>query len=116
MHVWRSQTRTVCNVKPQINPNYIPTLCLQQSELEKDIQGRKEQAAFVEKLVDELFTNNENVSTRQIPAWFRFRKQLPMTANSKINYAALAEESLLGTEISVSMEESNISVESISIK
>ena len=84
--------------------------------LENDIQGRKEQVAFVRKLVDELFTNNESVSTRRIPAWFRFREQLPLISNSKINYATLAEESLLGTEISVSMEEFNILVGSTSIK
>lgn len=105
-----------CVVSPLYDDRKFGNVAVADIVLENDIQDRKEQVAFVGKLIDEMFTNNENVSTRQIPAWFRFRKQLPMTANSKINYTALAEEKLIGTEISVSMEESNISVGSISIK
>lgn len=105
-----------CVVSPIYDDGKFGNVAVADIVLENDIQDRKGQVAFVGKLIDEMFTNNENVSTRQIPAWFRFRKQLPMTANSKINYTALAEENLLGMEISVSMEESNISVESISIK
>lgn len=105
-----------CVVSPIYDSTKFGNVAIADIVLEKEILVRKEQVAFVAKIIDEAFTNNENVSTRQIPAWFRFRKQLPLTANSKINYTALAEESLLGKEISVSIEESNISVENISIK
>lgn len=105
-----------CVVSPLYDSDKCGNVAVANIVLEEDIWERKEQVTFVEKLVDKLFTNNENVSTRQIPAWFRFKSQLPLTANSKIKYTALTEEKLLGTEISVSMDESNVSVESISIK
>lgn len=104
-----------CVVSPLYDTKKFGNVVLADIVLKENIKVRKEQVAFVEKLVDELFINNENVSTRQIPTWFRFREQLPLTANSKINYIALAEEDLLGTEILVSMEESNISLGGISI-
>lgn len=80
------------------------------------IPERKEQVAFVEELVQKVFTDNESVSTRQIPAWFRFRESLPLTANSKVNYNALAKEPLQGNEVAVIVEETNISVEKITVQ
>ena len=105
-----------CVVSPIYDSEKYGNVAVADIVLEKKITTRKDQVTFIKKLVDELFANNENVSTRQIPAWFRFRKQMPLTANSKIDYAALLQEDLLGTEISVSMEETNISVGSILIK
>lgn len=35
------------------------------------------QVTLVEKIVQDQFVNNADVSARQIPAWFRFRKSLP---------------------------------------
>jgi len=80
------------------------------------IPSRPEQVAFVEKLIQAQFINNADVSARQIPAWFRFRKNLPLTVNSKINYHALAKEPLNGQEIAVHIEETNISVDKITVK
>ena len=81
-----------------------------------NIPERSEQVSFVEKLIQTVFTDNESVSTRQIPAWFRFRTSLPLTANSKVNYNALAKEPLQGNEVEVVVEETNISVERIAVK
>ena len=80
------------------------------------IPSREEQVKLVDKLIHSQFINNPEVSARQIPAWFRFRESLPMTVNSKVNYNALANEPLNGSEVAVCIEETNISVGKISVK
>jgi len=80
------------------------------------IPSRPEQVAFVKKLIQAQFVNNTDVSARQIPAWFRFRESLPLTVNSKTDYNALAKEPLSGQEIAVHIEETNISVDKITVK
>ena len=80
------------------------------------VPSRDEQVKLVEKLIQAQFISNSDVSTRQIPVWFRFRESLPLTAHSKVNYNALAKEPLNGTEIAVCIEETNISVDKITVK
>lgn len=80
------------------------------------IPSREEQVKLVEKLIYSQFISNADVSTRQIPVWFRFRESLPLTANSKVDYNALAKETLTGNEIAVLIEETNISVDKIAVK
>lgn len=82
----------------------------------KVIPSREEQVKLVEKLIQVQFINNADVSARQIPVWFRFRESLPLTVNSKINYNALANEPLDGSEVAVLIEETNISVDRITVK
>ena len=81
-----------------------------------NIPTRDEQVKLVEKLIQTQFINNADVSARQIPAWFRFRKNLPLTVNSKVNYNALAKEPLSGNDVAVYIEETNISVDKIIVK
>ena len=80
------------------------------------IPAREDQVKLIEKLIQTQFINNADVSARQIPAWFRFRKSLPLTVNSKVNYNALAQEPLNGNEVAVQIEETNISVDKIVVK
>ena len=77
---------------------------------EHEKMTRAAQVNLVERLIKEIFINNPNVSTRQIPMWFRFRDNMPMTVNSKTDHRALAEEILHGDEVCVTMEESNLTV------
>ena len=80
------------------------------------VPPREEQVRLVERLIHTQFIRNADVSARQIPAWFRFRDCLPLTANSKVNYSALEQEPLTGKEIAVLIAETNISVEKIIVK
>lgn len=82
---------------------------------DNNISRREEQVKLVEKLIQMQFINNANVSARQIPVWFRFREKMPLTANSKVDYNALAKEPLTGTEVFVQIEETNISVNRITV-
>lgn len=81
-----------------------------------NIPTRNEQVKLVEELIKTQFINNADVSARQIPAWFRFKKSLPLTVNSKVNYNALAKEPLSGNDVAVYIEETNISVDKIIVK
>lgn len=83
---------------------------------DNSIPTREEQVNLVEKLIQNQFINNPDVSARQIPAWFRFRENLPLTVNSKVNYNALAKEPLKGDEVAIYIEETNISVDKIVVK
>lgn len=84
--------------------------------LDNIVPSREEQVKAVKKLIQAQFINNADVSARQIPAWFRFRENLPLTVNSKVNYNALAQEALNGNEVAVHIEETNISVDKIIVK
>lgn len=75
----------------------------------------EEKVAYVEKIIQELFINNPAVSSRQIPSKFRFRDSMPFSSNGKVNYNALINEGLNGEEISVILEETNISIGDIKI-
>lgn len=74
-----------------------------------------EKVDYIENLIHNNFTNNPLVSTRQIPSKFRFRNSIPITSNGKVDYNALANEKLTGNEISVEIEETNISVGNIKV-
>lgn len=69
----------------------------------------------VEQIINEAFINNTGVSTRQIPTKFKFRKEFPMTINNKVNYREIESEQLTGDEISVIINETNVSVSGITI-
>lgn len=75
----------------------------------------EEQKEFVEEIIEKYFINNESVSARQIPTKFSFKNSLPLTANSKVDYKQVAKEGLNGEEITVEIEETNISVGSIKV-
>lgn len=84
--------------------------------LEDNIElSDEEKVAYVEKIIQELFINNPSVSTRQIPSKFRFRDSMPLSNNGKVNYNAIINEGLNGEEISVILEETNISIGDIKI-
>ena len=70
---------------------------------------------MVEKIINEAFINNSNVSTRQIPTKFIFRDSFPMTVNNKVDFRAISQEELTGDEISVEINETNVSVSGIKV-
>lgn len=70
---------------------------------------------IVRQIIDEQFISNPNMSSRQIPSKWRIRQSMPLTANSKVNFNALQEEGLDGSEITVEIEETNLSVGEIRV-
>ena len=75
----------------------------------------EERISIVKDIIQKQFVNNSNVSTRQIPTRFKFRTELPVSKNSKIDFNAITKEEISGDEIAVDMEETNISVGNINI-
>lgn len=70
---------------------------------------------ITKEIIEEQILKNPQMSSRQIPRKVKYRDSLPMTKNSKTNFNALINEGLDGTEISVNVEETNISVGKIDI-
>lgn len=70
---------------------------------------------IVKQIIDEQFIGNPNMSSRQIPSKWKIRQSMPLTANSKVNVNALQQEGLDGSEITVEIEETNLSVGEIKI-
>ena len=68
-----------------------------------------------EEIIRKQILENPNMSSRQIPRKVKYRDNLPMTKNSKTDFNALIKEGLDGTEVSVNVEETNISVGKIDI-
>ena len=104
-----------CVVSPHFDELKFGNISVADIVVSPELTDRSSQVEFVKGLVTSAFTNNENVSTRQIPSYFRFKKILPQTVNSKIDYRVLADEGLHGDEVEVVLDETNISVASIHI-
>ncbi len=70
---------------------------------------------LTEEIIKSQIIDNHNMSSRQIPAKIKYRDSLPLTANSKVNFNALINEGYDGSEISVNVEETNLSVGTIEV-
>ena len=105
-----------CVITPFFDETLLGNMIMANIVLEDGIElNDEEKIEFSERLINECFVNNPNTQTRQIPAKIKFKDSMPLTANSKINYNALAKEGITGEEISVILEETNISVGGIKI-
>ena len=71
--------------------------------------------SITEQIINNQFINNPNMSSRQIPKKIKYRENLPLSKNSKVNFKALEQEGIDGTEITVNIEETNLSVGKIQI-
>ncbi len=70
---------------------------------------------MIREIVDKYIVANPNMSSRQIPSKFKIRKSIPLTKNSKIDFNRLISEGIVGNEINVDVDETNLSVGNIEI-
>lgn len=77
--------------------------------------SEKEKVSLVEDIVYNQIIGDSTTSSRQIPAKFVFKDSLPLTKNNKVDYKQLIQEQLDGSEISVDVFETNLTVEEIYI-
>ena len=75
----------------------------------------EEALEIVKDIVYNQIIASKDMSSRQIPAKFKIRKELPLTKNSKVDFNALRNEILTGEEINVDVSETNLSVSDIKI-
>lgn len=85
-------------------------LVLNESDLSDE-----EKIEIVKEIVYKQIIDNHDMSSRQIPAKFKIRENMPLSKNSKIDFNALAKEPLDGSEICVDVKETNLTVENINI-
>ena len=105
-----------CVISPVYDNKRFGNIVLATIVLEDDLQlSDAEKVDFVKNLIDKYFIHNPEVSSRQIPYKIRFRDSLVYSANSKNDFNALIKEGLSGEEITIELEETNISVGDINI-
>ncbi|MGM9881708.1 MAG: AMP-binding protein [Bacilli bacterium] len=75
----------------------------------------EEQIEVVRDIVYNNIIGNPTMSSRQIPSKFKIRMEMPLTKNSKIDFNALKNEPLDGSEINVDVSETNLTVDHIQI-
>lgn len=74
-----------------------------------------EKVSYVERLIKDYFVNNPSMSSRQIPSKFKFRDKLPLTVNGKVDFNFIINDGISGDEITVELEETNISIGNMKI-
>lgn len=83
--------------------------------LEREDISIEEAIEVVREIVYKNIIGNPEMSSRQIPAKFKIRTSMPLTRNSKIDFNALRSEGIVGDEINVDVNETNLTVDTIEI-
>ena len=78
--------------------------------------NEQEKVSLVERIIQERFVDNHALSARQIPTKFIFIKELPKKLSDKIDYEKIDNYGFDGSEISVELDESNVSLNGIEVK
>ncbi len=81
----------------------------------KDENIDVDSVTIINDIVNNTILNNPEMSSRQIPSKFRIRESLPMTKNNKVDFKALSNEDLDGSEINVDVEETLLDVGNIKV-
>ena len=105
-----------CVVSPYNDENKFGNMPMANIVLEDGIKlTEEEKITYVEKIIKNCFIDNPSVSTRQIPSKFKFKESMPLTDNGKIDYNEIINEGINGDEITVELEETNISIGNINV-
>lgn len=105
-----------CVISPYFDDSKFGNMTMATIVLENQVEkSSKEKVEFVKKIINDYFVKNPNVSTRQIPTKFKFKTKLPITSNGKVDFKALINEGITGDEITVELEETNISIGEINV-
>lgn len=111
----RDKNIKYCIISPYTDTEKYGNMILANIVLNYELLTEEDKISYVRKIIDESFVSNPEVSSRQIPSKFKFRSELPLTRNGKVDFKALINEGLTGDEISVILEETNISIGNIEI-
>lgn len=104
-----------CVISPYVDSEKYGNMILANIVLNEELSTEEEKIAYVKKIINEAFITNPEVSSRQIPSKFKFRSEMPLTRNGKVDFKALINEGLTGEKISVILEETNISIGEIQV-
>ena len=77
--------------------------------------SEEEKIEVIKDIVYNNIIGDSTMSSRQIPAKFKIRESMPLTKNSKVDFNALKNEPLDGSEINVDVSETNLTVDHIEI-
>lgn len=83
--------------------------------LKREDYSEDEIIEIVRDIVYKNIIGNSTMSSRQIPAKFKVRVNMPISKNGKVDFNALRKEELTGDEINVDVNETNLTVDTIEI-
>lgn len=83
--------------------------------LKKENLSDEDEIKVVEDIVYNNIIGDPTMSSRQIPAKFKIRSDMPITKNGKVDFVTLRNEDLDGSEINVDVSETNLTVDHIEI-
>lgn len=107
---------TDCVITPYEDPDYHGNMPMVDLIVENGLlNSLEDETEFIRELIQKCFMENPDMSTRQIPGRFRFRSEFPMTANSKVDYRALAAEDSEQYHVSCKLNETNLSLGELEI-
>ena len=105
-----------CVITPYHEEKYYGNMPMVDIVLEDDVDLAKfDKEEFVSRIINERFISNPNISSRQIPARFRFKTELPITKNGKVDFVGLKNEDPNNCDIFVDVDETNIQIAGIKI-
>lgn len=110
-----SQLVNYCVISPYYDEKKLGNMVKATIVLNKEVETEEEMIEIVEKIIDEKFINNQELSSRQIPTRYVFVKDIPKTANDKVDYNRIDEYETNDNTITVEIDESNISINSIKV-
>lgn len=83
--------------------------------LEQEDYSEETMIEVVKEIIYKNIIGNPDMSSRQIPAKFKIRTDLPISKNGKVDFNALRREELTGDEVNVDVNETNLTVDTIDI-
>ena len=102
-----------CRIVPYYDKNQKGLMPKAHIVLKPELQESEDYENIVRSIIDNQII--PNLSSRQMPSKFKFRNKLPLTKNSKVDFNFLISEGLDGSEISVNVNETNLSIDNIEI-
>ncbi|NMA50867.1 MAG: acyl--CoA ligase [Mollicutes bacterium] len=67
------------------------------------------------RIINEQIIQNPDMSSRQIPSRIEYKKELPFTKNSKVDYLNLIKQGISNNDVLVKVSETNISIGAVQI-
>jgi len=105
-----------CVITPYYEEKYYGNMPMVDIVLEDDVDMNSfNELEFINRIINEKFISNASISSRQIPSRFRFKQELPITKNGKVDFVSLKNEDPSNCDVIVDVDETNIQIGGINI-
>ena len=103
-----------CIISPYIDPEKLGNMVKANIILEENLTVNQ-QVELIKELLEQAFMSETTLATRQIPTKFLFRDFFPLNRSEKVDFKRIYQEELTGNEITVEIDETNVSINDIRV-